>query len=230
MMRARIGHLVEGAVLISVPLVLALCAYFSIRQAALITLFTVCSALVLFIVGWERSAPALRQIMPVVVLAALAAVGRLIFIALPSVQPVTAICIIAGAAFGKRSGFLVGALAALVSNIFAGQGPWTPWQMYAWGLVGYLAGTLARHRIWEHAPARLVLGFCAALLYGLFLNSWTLLGFFQPLTWQAVLFVFGGSLPFDITHGVATVLFLAILYEPWRKKLNRIVVKFSLAE
>ena len=75
--------------------------------------------------------------MPTVVLAALAAAGRILFAPIPDFKPVSAIAIIAGVAFGRKSGFMVGSLAALASNFFFGQGVWTPWQMYAWGLVGY---------------------------------------------------------------------------------------------
>lgn len=78
-----------------------------------------------------------------VVLAALAAAGRILFAPIPDFKPVSAIAIIAGVVFGRKSGFMVGALAALASNFFFGQGPWTPWQMYAWGLVGYGARLLA---------------------------------------------------------------------------------------
>ena len=74
--------------------------------------------------------------MPTLVLAALAAAGRILFGPIPDFKPVSAIAIIAGATLGRRNGFMVGALAALTSNFFFGQGMWTPWQMYAWGLGG----------------------------------------------------------------------------------------------
>ena len=77
----------------------------------------------------------LRQIMPTLVLAALAAAGRILFGPIPDFKPVSAIAIIAGATLGRRNGFMVGALAALTSNFFFGQGMWTPWQMYAWGEI-----------------------------------------------------------------------------------------------
>ncbi|MFR1640313.1 MAG: ATP-binding cassette domain-containing protein, partial [Eggerthellaceae bacterium] len=130
---ARLLALLEVPALAAVPLVLGVCAYFQVEQGALLTVVVAFAAVGVFFASFEASRPALRQIMPTVVLAALAAAGRMLFAPVPDFKPVSAICILAGAVFGRRSGFLVGALAALVSNFFFGQGPWTPWQMYAWG-------------------------------------------------------------------------------------------------
>lgn len=168
--------------------------------------------------------------MPTVVLVALAAAGRMLFAPIPDFKPVSAICILAGAVFGRRSGFMVGALAALVSNFFFGQGPWTPWQMYAWGLVGYLAGVLAERGWLDRTPAVAAYGFLSGLLYGLLLNGWYIVGFVHPLTWPAALLAFGAALPFDALHGAATVAFLLALYAPWRRKLERIKRKYALAD
>ena len=136
----------EAAALVAVPAVLAVCIATGLEQSALLSLVVAVASLGLFFAGWEGSRPRLRDTMPVAVLAALGAAGRILFAPVPDFKPVSAIAIIAGAAFGRRSGFLVGALAALVSNFFFGQGPWTPWQMYAWGLVGYLGGVRSEER------------------------------------------------------------------------------------
>lgn len=142
-MRRAINIVVELAAVVMAPIALIACAMTGIDQAALLSIVVAVASLVLFFAGYEKNAPRLRDTMPVVVLAALAAAGRILFAPFPSFKPVSAIAIIAGAAFGRRSGFMVGALAALVSNFFFGQGPWTPWQMYGWGLIGYLGGVLA---------------------------------------------------------------------------------------
>ena len=225
---ARLLALLEVPALAAVPLVLGVCAYFQVEQGALLTVVVAFAAVGVFFASFEASRPALRQIMPTVVLAALAAAGRMLFAPVPDFKPVSAICILAGAVFGRRSGFLVGALAALVSNFFFGQGPWTPWQMYAWGLVGYLAGVLAERGAFERPWAVYAYGFLSALLYGFLLNSWYVVGFVNPLTWQGALLVYGAGLPFDLVHGAATVAFLAALYAPWRKKLERIRRKYAL--
>jgi energy-coupling factor transport system substrate-specific component len=189
----------------------------------------VLAVLALFFVGYEKSAPPLRHIMPAVVLAALAAAGRIVFAPIPDVKPVSAICIMAGAVFGRRCGFMVGALAALCSNFFFGQGPWTPWQMYAWGMVGYMAGLLAQTKAFERMPVVLAYGFLSGLLYGFLVNAWYVVGYIQPLTWPAILAAYAAALPFDCVHGAATVAFLALLYAPWQRKLQRIKHKYALS-
>ena len=228
-MGVRVLHALEPLALLAVPTVLVACAVLDIERAALLSMLVALAAIVVFFAGYEASRPALRQIMPTVVLAALAAAGRMLFAAIPDFKPVSAICIIAGAVFGRRSGFMVGALAALVSNFFFGQGPWTPWQMYAWGLVGYGAGVLAEHDLLDKLPVLYGYGFSSALLYGLLLNGYYVIGYVHPITWPAIVAAYAAGLPFDIVHSVATVVFLAALYAPWRRKLLRIKRKFALA-
>lgn len=227
-MIARVLPKLEIPALAAVLATLAFGAVAQFDQTALLSLGVVVGALVVFFARFETSKPALRQIMPTVVLAALAAAGRILFAALPDFKPVSAIAIIAGAAFGRQAGFMVGALAALVSNLFFGQGPWTPWQMYAWGLIGYFAGVLADRGAFERRPVLYVYGFAAPLLYGFLLNSYYIVGFVHPLTWQTALLAYGAGLPFDLVHGAATVVFLAVLYQPWRKKLDRIKRKYGI--
>lgn len=223
-----ISYMVEVVCLIGVAASLLLCAVFDIDQSALLTLVVALAALAVFFVSFERSRPALRQIMPTVVLGALAAAGRILFVPFPDFKPVSAICIIAGSVFGRKSGFLVGAIAALASNFFFGQGAWTPWQMYSWGLIGYLAGCLERAGVFNRTPALLACGFLSAMLYGLILNGWFVIGFVHPIIWESVLAAYAAGFPLDCVHGIATVVFLAVLYTPWRKKLQRIKRKYDL--
>ena len=216
------------------------CALLQIEQSGLLTLIVGCAALAVFFCGFEKSRPALRQIMPTATLGALAAAGRVLFAPIPDFKPVSAICIIAGVVFGKHSGFMVGALAALCSNFFFGQGPWTPWQMYAWGLVGYIAGALAQTGVFEldENPAKpnaltlgtvvlLCYGFLSGLGYGFILNSWYIVAFLVPVTWQGALAAYLAGLPLDLIHSIATVIFLSALYVPWKRKLERIKRKFQ---
>lgn len=149
--RRLLPVLCEAAAVAGVPAVLIVCAALRVQHAALLSFAVVLAALGLFFAQYERRAPRLRDVMPTVVLAACAAAGRVLFGPLPDFKPVSAIAIIAGAVFGRRSGFMTGALAALASNFFLGQGPWTPWQMYAWGLVGYLGGALAQAGVFRGA-------------------------------------------------------------------------------
>lgn len=223
-----VGFALEALVLLSVPCVLAICAALNIQSSAALTFFTAIAALLLFFVGYERSRQPLHVIMATVILASLAAVGRILLAPLPQVKPLSAIAIIAGATFGRTCGFAVGALSALLSNIFFGQGPWTPWQMYAWGLVGYGVGVLYTFR-WFQKPVMIyAYGLASGLLYGFILNGWFAIGFIHPFNMAALVTACVAGFPFDLSHGIATVVFLVILYAPWRKKLERIKNKYLL--
>lgn len=224
MMGERRTYAAELVALAAVPATLLACAALDLESSALLTLLVTGFALVLFLVSYERSKPALRQVLPTATLAAVAAAGRVLFAPVPYVKPVSAITIVAGATLGRREGFMVGALAALVSNFFFGQGPWTPWQMYAWGLVGYLSGVLPLERRW----APYVWGVTSALLYGLLLNGWYVVGFVRPLTLAGVIAGYAAGIPFDIVHGVATAGFLVVVWGPWGRSIRRVVAKYAL--
>ena len=225
---ARAFAAAEAPALLAVPAVMVALAVADVPATAGLTLLVALLAIALLLASFEASRPALRQLMPTAVLAAVAAAGRVLFAPVPSVKPVSAIAIVAGAALGRRSGFVVGALAALLSNLFFGQGPWTPWQMYAWGLVGYVAGVLGEKDLLSHASVLYGWGFLSALVYGLILNGYHILGYVHPLTWPAVLAACAASLPLDVTHGVATVAFLAATWGAWGRAICRVVAKYDL--
>ena len=205
-----------------------------VPNAAGFMLLVVALVLLLFFAGYEAGRPALRQIMPTLVLAAIAAAGRILFASVPDLKPVSAIAIIAAATLGRRNGFMVGALAALTSNFFFGQGMWTPWQMYAWGLVGYLGGVLADAGAFAHRDgsvhlfALLVFGSASGLFFGAIINAYDIIGFVQPLTAAGAVARLASALPFDVLHGVATSAFLAVLYVPWTRRIARVVRKYGL--
>lgn len=226
--RRALSLAAEAVAIAGVPAVLAACIAFQVQQTAVLSLVVVLGCLAVFFAGFEQSRPRLRDTMPVAVLAALAAAGRILFAPVPSFKPVSAIAIIAGAVFGRRSGFLVGALAALVSNFFFGQGPWSPWQMYGWGLIGWLGGVMASAGLFRSKAVLLGFGFLSGPLYGVVLNLWSIVGFYHPQTLAQAAVVYAAALPFDVIHGVATVVFLAALYVPWQRKLARIKRKFGL--
>lgn len=254
----------EVALLTLVPVSMCASLVAGLANAALLMFVVVTLVLALFFLGYDRSRPALRQIVPTLVLAALAAAGRILFAPVPDFKPLSAIAIIAGATLGPCNGFMVGSLAALTSNFFFGQGMWSPWQMYAWGLIGYLGGFLADVGFLPdvfvaHGPGfqgsdgpespdahagnraaliacskrtRLVrlgtLGLLSGLLYGAILNAYGVLGFVRPLTVAGAVAYVAASLPFDIVHGVATAVFLIVLYRPWTRRIKRVVRKFDL--
>ena len=113
-------------------------------------------------------------------------------------------------------------------SALAGQGPWTPWQMYAWGLVGYVGGLLGEKNLLSRPVVLYGWGLASGPVYGLILNGYHVLGYVQPLTWPAVLAACAASLPLDVVHGVATVAFLAAIWLPWGHAIRRVVAKYDL--
>jgi energy-coupling factor transport system substrate-specific component len=157
---------------------------------------------------YERSRPSSRTIAVVASLAALATLGRIAFAPLPSVKPTTDIVLIAGYVLGGPPGFAVGAVAAIASNIVFGQGPWTPWQMFAWGMVGLLGAGLGRRR--RRPIPRLAMALiCAAagFAYGLVLNLFTFVTFAGQHTLAQFLVIEGAAFPFDLAHAAGNFVF-----------------------
>ncbi|WP_407418220.1 ECF transporter S component [Paratractidigestivibacter faecalis] len=225
---SRTLSVLELPALLAVPILMVTLALSGVDATAGLTLLVALLAVGLVFASFEASRPPLRQLMPTAVLAATAAAGRVLFAPVPDVKPVSAIAIVAGAALGRRSGFMVGAVAALVSNFFFGQGSWTPWQMYAWGLVGYLGGVFADRGLLERGGVLYAWGFLSALMYGAILNGYYVLGFVRPLTWPSVLAAYAAGFPLDCVHGVATAAFLAAIWLPWGRSIRRVVRKYDL--
>lgn len=227
--KATILRRIEAPALVLAPISFAILTIWQVDQSAVLSMLVALACVAIMFASFEVSRPQLRQIMPIVVLSALAAAGRIIFAVIPNVQPVSAITIIAGVVFGRRSGFMVGALSMLISNFYLGQGPWTPWQMYGFGLMGYVAGALADHGAFEKKPALYAYAFLAPILeYGFLLNSWYLIGYVHPITWESAVLAYGAALPLDVAHAVSCVVFLFVLYAPWQRKLERIKRKYEL--
>jgi energy-coupling factor transport system substrate-specific component len=176
-------------------------------------------ALVVGGVAWfEAGTDSTRELAVVATLAAAAAAGRVLFAAVPGVQPVTVIAIVAGAALGMRAGAATGALAAFVSNFFLGQGIWTPQQMLGWGICGALGGLLGpflRNR-WVLAAVAAVLGFG----FSVSMDIWLWYGF-APHTWGALAAVVGRGLWFDASHAVGNVLIALAAGPELRRMLDR---------
>jgi energy-coupling factor transport system substrate-specific component len=163
-------------------------------------------ALIAGFAWWERSRPPSRLIALVATLAALAAIGRIAFAPIPNVKPTTDIVLFAGFALGAAPGFAVGATAALSSNFFFGQGPWTPWQMAAWGLVGVMGAGLGRVM---PNPMRIPLALACAfagLFYGELLDLYQWL-FYSDQTLATWLATEGRSLTFNLAHIIGNVVF-----------------------
>jgi energy-coupling factor transport system substrate-specific component len=176
---------------------------------------------------YERSRPPSQVVALVAALAALAIAGRIAFAAFPNVKPTTDIVIFAGYALGGAPGFAVGALAALVSNFWFGQGPWTPWQMAGWGLCGILGAALA---LGTRNVGRLTLAAtCAAagVLYGALLNFSLMATYGGDLSWERFLVLEGRAVPFDAAHAIGNVVFALIAGPAMVRMLIRFRERFE---
>ncbi|MPN25592.1 hypothetical protein SDC9_173004 [bioreactor metagenome] len=151
---------------------------------------------------------------------------------LPQFKPVVAIVIIAGVAFGGESGFLVGAVTGFVSNIFFGQGPWTPWQMFAFGIIGFLAGVLFRKGILRRNRMALSIfgGLSTFFIYGGIMNPASVFMFQARPVKQMFYLAYIQGIPFDLVHAAATITFLWLISRPMLEKLDRIKTKYGLVE
>jgi len=185
-----------------------------------------------FALVFEGRKPEARELVIIAVLCALAVAGRAAFFMLPQFKPVIAIVIIAGVAFGGEAGFLVGAMTMFVSNMYFGQGPHTPWQMFAMGMIGFLAGALFHKGILSRKTIPLCIfgAFATFIIYGGIMNSSTVLMFQPHPTIEMFIMSYFYGAPFDIIHALATMTFLLLISRPMLEKLNRIKLKYGLIE
>ena len=200
------------------------------RKYYFVSMFLIIYTMVPFFMVFENREPQARELIVISVLAALAVMGRTIFFMLPAFKPMMAIVIISGIAFGPEAGFLVGALSAFVSNFFFGQGPWTPWQMFALGLTGFLAGILIRKGILKKTRLSLsIYGFLTTfLIYGGLMNLASVLMYTDKANIKMFLASFATGIPYDLVHSISTVFFLYFLSKPMIEKLDRIRIKYGM--
>ncbi len=202
------------------------------RKYYIISLLIIVYSMIPFGLVFEKRKPQAREIIVIAVLAAIAIAGRAAFFMLPQFKPVVAIVIIAGVCFGGEAGFLTGAVSGFVSNFFFGQGPWTPWQMFCFGIIGFLAGVLFKKGVLPKKKLALCLfgGLATFFIYGGIINLGSLFMFTPTFSWPALLATYASGAPFDMVHAIATVFFLFILARPMIEKLDRIKKKFGLLE
>lgn len=175
---------------------------------------------------FEAAATGSKEIAVVAMLGTISAVLRVPFAAIPNVQPCTYIIICSGYVFGPIAGFAVGAITALVSNFFLGQGPWTLYQMIAWGLAGLSAGYLSKLKL--NTIALIVIGVAWGYLYGLITNIWYWTAFIYPLTLKTLLVTELNTVWFDSLHAAGNAIFLGVLGARTIAILRRFREKFSI--
>ena len=205
---------------------------FDDRKYFVISLAIAVYCMLPFFLIFEGRKPQARELLTIAVLVAIAVSGRAAFFIVPSFKPVVAVTIISAVCFGAESGFLVGALSMLSSNMLFGQGPWTPWQMFAAGIIGFLAGILFQ-KGWLKARkiSLCIYGFLATVfIYGGIMNPASLVMTSYAITKRNLLAIYMSGLPVDLVHASATVICLWIASKPMIEKLERIKVKYGMIE
>ena len=200
------------------------------RKYMLISLAIIFETMLPFFLMFEGRKPQARELVILSVLSALAIGGRAVFFAMPGFKPVASMVILTGVAFGAEAGFMVGAMTMFCSNVLFGQGPWTPWQMFAMGIMGLLSGVLFRKGLLHRDRFSLSVfgGLVTFLIYGGIMNPASVLMYQANPDWQMILTAYITGVPADAIHALATVMFLWFLSEPMLEKLDRVKVKYGL--
>ena len=207
-------------------------------------------AMIPFFAGFESCRPEARELVTIAVMCAIAVASRIVFIMLPGFKPVVAIIMITGMAFGPSAGFLTGAMGAFVSNFVFGQGPWTPWQMFAFGIAGFIFGLLSGKgpvkaeaglpsgfsggrslkKILQRLPVSLFGFLVIVVIVGPILDTCTLFTMTTAVSGASAATVYLAGLPVNLIHGAAVFVTLFFLTVPIMDKLDRIKIKYGMME
>ena len=186
-----------------------------------------------FMLGFENKKNAPRDLVTLAVMSAVAVISRLVFISLPNIKPITGIIMMTGMSLGPFAGFIVGAISAFVSNFFFGQGPWTPWQVFAYGLGGFLMGLLSTKKIISHERplfAALLGAAIVFLIIGPVLDTSTLFQVSPVMNSESIALAFAAGIPVNAIHAFSTFLTILFLCRPVCGELSRIRTKYGLME
>jgi len=214
--------------LAAIPVTLLLgVTVFGDRQYAFITITVVFLACIPFFLSFERREGNGKLLIIIAVMVAMSSVGRFVFAALPGFKPVTALVILTALYFGGEAGFVTGALTAVISNFYFGQGPWTPFQMFSWGAIGLLAGLLANPLL-KNRILLLMYGILAGVAYSLLMDTWTVMWWDGTFNMTRYIAAITAALPWMGIYAASNVVFLLIFTKPIGKILDRIKYKYAL--
>ncbi len=190
-------------------------------------LLVLISVMVLLIKVGNRSDMRLAVILSVLI--AFSATGRFMFAMIPGFKPVGAIVIIAGIYLGSESGFLVGAASMLISNFYFGQGPWTPFQMFSFGIIGYISGMpIISSKLKNSKIVVLFFSFFAGFLYSLLMDVWTTLSATKNFNIDIYMLKVATSFPFTLMYAFSNVVFILFLQKPIGEQIERIKIKYGI--
>ncbi len=200
-------------------------------QYYIISLIIIVLSMIPFFLMFERRRPQAREIVLIAVLVGITVLARSVFFMIPFFKPMLALVIISGIGMGYETGVLTGTLSAFMSNFIFGQGPWTPWQMFAMGMVGFLAGIIfsKKYTYEKYKYVVCIFGLIATVvIYGVIMDTASVLMYTGNITVSSFAAAYISGIPVNIIHALSTVLFLALLQKSMIKKLNRIKTKYQI--
>ena len=218
-------------IFIVIPLVMyAGITMFGDRKYYFISIMIMILACVPFVLSFERRKPQPREILTIAVMSAISVAGRCLFVVTPGFKPVAAITAITGFSLGAEAGFLTGATSALVSNMFFGQGPWTPFQMFTWGMIGFIAGLLGKTGVMHKKIPLISFGIFAGVFFSFGMDIWGSISMYGVFSWEAYVLALSSAVPFTIVYAISNVIFLLLLTKPISEKLERIKHKYGILQ
>ena len=218
-------------IFIVIPLVMyAGITMFGDRKYYFISIMIMILACVPFVLSFERRKPQPREILTIAVMSAISVAGRCLFVVTPGFKPVAAITAITGFSLGAEAGFLTGATSALVSNMFFGQGPWTPFQMFTWGMIGFMAGLLGKTGVMHKKIPLILFGIFAGVFFSFGMDIWGSVSMYGVFSWEAYVLALSSAVPFTIIYAISNIIFLLLLTKPISEKLERIKHKYGILQ
>lgn len=190
-------------------------------------------AIVVFVRSFERKKPGTKDVVLISVMVSLAVVGRLVFFMIPQFKPCAAVIIITGIMLGKQAGFLSGVLTAFISDLFFGMGPWTVWQMIAFGIIGIISAIIFKQERIEKMGdyGKLILclyGFIVTFfVYGIIMDTATVFMITDKPTLKIFMATYASGVVFNLIHGLSTFVFLYLMANPLCKKIKRVLIKYQ---
>ncbi|MFK4566978.1 ECF transporter S component [Enterococcus sp. UD-01] len=202
---------------------------FNRNQYQAVSLGLATAACLPFYYRYEKKQLNIKELVLIAVLTTTAVSGRVVFYLIPAVTPMTALIILTGICMGAEVGFLVGSLSAVTSNILFGQGPWTPFQMFSWGVIGLLAGLpFVRHQLQKHYWLLSAYGIFAGLFFSFFMDVWTVFSLDHAFSWPRYAALLVTAAPFTLTYCAANVFFSCLLLRTFQSRLQRILIKYNI--
>ena len=205
-------------------------SFFQNKGYLLLSFLLIFSAIIPFLISYERKRPPAREVVLLSSLTIIATLSRILFFPFPQIKPMGAIIILSAIIFGKNAGFLIGLLSVFISNMFIGQGPWSLYQAIAFGMIGFLSGIIFSHIKPTTFNLLIYTFFSILLIYGLIVNISSLLLYTKNsmISIKLIITYLMAGLPFDLIHAISCSFFIYFLKRPFIEKMNRVKIKYGI--